>query len=284
MLKSNKLSVLLLLPVTLLFAETHITGDITGMTFESGGNPFIVEQDILIPAGNKAVIKEGCVFLFKPFTGLTVHGHLLVDGTQEQPVIFTSVNDGEYNTASEQLPNPFDWNGILVTRESGTVALKNFGLRFSVYGIKSQNSNIQIDNGLFRQNGQFHFTINDKIQFVQDNIAYSFAGSSDPAATKDKPKDPAAQSNGKPKKEVKKGVKILRFTSLGIGIAGVAVGGVFGVIAGVDKQNWDEIAGVNSDYDYAKYSGRFHNDITWTIVGASVGVLGFTGFGISFLF
>ncbi len=115
------------------------------------------------------------MFLFKPFTGLTVNGDLLVEGTQEHPVIFTSINDGEYNTAApKQLPNPFDWNGILVQRESGTVSLKNFSLRFSVYGIKSQVTDILIDNGLFRQNGQFHFTIRDKIQYVQDNIPFSY--------------------------------------------------------------------------------------------------------------
>ena len=50
---SLKSILLSLLFGAVLFAETHITGDITGMTFESGGNPYIVEQDILVPAGNK---------------------------------------------------------------------------------------------------------------------------------------------------------------------------------------------------------------------------------------
>jgi hypothetical protein len=287
MLKLNKLSFLLLLPAVAALAETHITGDITGMTFESGGNPYIVEQDVLIPAGSKAIIKEGCVFLFKPFTGLTVHGHLIIDGTQEHQVVFTSINDGEYNTASEQLPNPFDWNGILVTRESGTVSMKHFALRFSVYGIKSQNSNIQLENGLFRQNGQFHFTINDQIQFVQDNIAYSFAGSSDPAAPKEKPKVAGNPTTAKPKKITSTGVKIFRFTSLGFGLAGGALGATFGIKTAIDKAAWDAKADtkpVPDDYDYNKEEKKFFDNLTWTIVGSSVGILGLTGFGISFLF
>jgi hypothetical protein len=276
----RNLSTLLFFLTAAVFAETHITGDITGMTFESGGNPYIVEQDILIPTGNKAIIKEGCVFLFKPFTGLTVHGHLLVDGTQEQPVIFTSFNDGEYNTASEQLPNPFDWNGILVTRESGTVALKNFSLRFSVYGIKAQNTNIQIDNGLFRQNGQFHFTINDKIQFVQDNIAYSFSGS-DSTVIQDKPKQPLIQKQTGTKKESSTAVKIIRFSSLGIGIAGTVTGVALGIKTAVHLAEWN--AHIN-EWDYGKESKKHSGYQAGTIIASSVAALGFVGFGISFLF
>ncbi|MBN1601696.1 MAG: hypothetical protein JW915_08810 [Chitinispirillaceae bacterium] len=155
-------------------AATPVAGDISGMTFESSGNPHIVEQDLLISEGKKATIREGCVFLFKSFTGMNVFGDLLVEGTQEHPVAFTSINDREYNPQSEQLPNPFDWNGIFVSKESGNVSLKHFILRFSVYGIKSQNTHLVLDNGQFRQNGQFHFTLNDKIQNVQDNFPFSF--------------------------------------------------------------------------------------------------------------
>ena len=278
---SLKSILLSLLFGAVLFAETHITGDITGMTFESGGNPYIVEQDILVPAGNKAVIKEGCVFLFKPFTGLTVHGHLLVDGTQEQPVTFTSINDGEFNSASEQLPNPFDWNGILVSRESGTVALNNFNLRFSVYGIKSQNTNIQIDNGLFRQNGQFHFTINDKIQFVQDNIPYSYSGKSEAASTPDKPKQPNQTKQPGGKGESSKGVKIVRYSCLGVGIAGTVTGIIFGINTAIVYTKFN---GGDYDITYSAMKKKFYDNVTGTVIGSSFAVLGFTGFGITFLF
>lgn len=261
-----------------LFGETHITGDITEMTFESGGNPYIVEQDILIPEGNKVVIGEGCVFLFKPFTGLTVHGHLLVNGTQENPVVFTSQNDGEYNEGTEQLPNPFDWNGILVSRESGTVALKNFSLKFSVYGIKSQNTNIRIDNGIFRQNGQFHFTINDKIQLVQDNIAYSYNGTEEGDDKKvTKPPKP-------PKTEHKTSttVKVIRYTSLGIGVLGT----VFGIIYGVQTQEaYQDLMEYKNDINkYSTYKDSYLSKGRATIISSSIAVVGYAGFGISFLF
>ena len=275
MASSIKASLTVLLASAALSAETHITGDITGMTFESGGNPYIVEQDILIPSGNKAVIKEGCVFLFKPFTGLTVHGHLIIDGTAEQPVTFTSINDGEFNSASEQLPNPFDWNGILVTRESGTVVMKNFKLLFSVYGIKSQNVNIEIDNGTFRQNGQFHFTINDKIQFVQDNIPYTYHH--DDSKDSDKPEPPPQPAA----KATPRGVKIARFTCLGFGIAGAAAAVGFGINTAVVYTKFD--AG-NYDISYNGMRRLFYHNVTGTVIGGAVGVLGFTGFGLTFLY
>lgn len=267
------------------FAETHITGDITGMTFESSGNPFIVEQDILLPAESKAVIKDGCVFLFKPFTGLTIHGHLAVEGTVENPVIFSSVNDGEFNPSSEQLPNPFDWNGILLSRESGTVSIKNFGLRFSVYGIKSQNTNIILENGLFRQNGQFHFTINDKIQFVQDNIPYSYNGTLVEQDKKPaKPNQPDGKGvSGKPATSTTK--SIIRYSCLGIGLVGGICSAIFGVQALNDYSDLNDAStGVIETKYYDEYYNKFKKSQAIAIGTGIVGGLGLTGFVLTFVF
>lgn len=267
-------------------AETHITGDLTGMTFQSGGNPYIVEQDILIPAGSKAIIKEGCIFLFKPFTGLTIHGHLVVEGTQNQPVIFSSINDGEYNLKSEQLPNPFDWNGILVSRESGTVSLKNFALRFSVYGIKSQNTNIVIENGLFRQNGQFHFTINDKIQFVQDNIPFSYNGmqtneiQTTPSPSNVKPATPGITIE----KKASITRKIVRYTCLCIGIISSATTIYTGIELGKIHNDLQWASDNNLPVEYKTYHNRYLLMKNYTIAGGVITTLGFTGFGLTFVY
>jgi len=268
--------------ITFVRAETHITGDITGMTFESGGNPYIVEQDILIPAGSKAVIKEGCVFLFKPFTGLTVHGHLLVEGSVEQPVIFSSVNDGDYNQASEQLPNPFDWNGILISRESGTVTFKNFGLRYSVYGIKSQNQNIVIENGLFRQNGQFHFTINDKIQFVQDNIPYSYNGLQ---VTVDKPNPPPPPGGGTTSQPNNSSLtrNVIRYSSLAVGI-GCTIGSIYSGIEMFKSYQDMKYAKIDSVNKYSSYKKRYFQMRNTCIVTGIIAGLGYTGFGLTFVY
>jgi hypothetical protein len=267
------------------FAETRIKGDLTGMNLDESGNPYIVEQDIIVPDGQKVVIKEGCVFLFSPFTGLQVLGELKVEGAQDNPVVFTSIYDNQYNQESPQLPNPFDWNGLLVTRESGNVTINNFQLQYSVYGIKSQNPGIKIQNGIFKQNGQFHFTVMDKIQFVQDNISYSFNQQELDPGTGDLKNDKPKGSKGG-NKSSSKGVKIFRFVSLGVGAAGLVTGVFFGAqlpdaYDAVEKEAHPEDNRANS---YSNKVNEFNKKIAGTVIGGSVFVLGMTGFAISYAF
>jgi hypothetical protein len=267
-----------------IIAETRIKGDLTGMNLDESGNPFIIEQDIIVPNGQKVVIKEGCIFLFNPFTGLQVQGELKVEGSQEKPVIFTSIYDS-YNKESPQLPNPFDWNGILVARESGTVSFTNFELQYSVYGIKSQNPGIKIQNGVFKQNGQFHFTLMDKIQFVQDNISYTFnQQDADPGTGGE-----IGKGKGGSKTDTKsnsKGVKVFRFTSLGIGAAGLLVGAVFGAQLPGDMGYWRKTSDPNSPetVHFREAEKEYYKDVILTSVGGGIFVLGMACFGISFAF
>ena len=273
-------------------AETHLSGDIRSAALDSTGNPYIVDQDVVVPGGKNLVIHEGCVFLFKGFSGLNVSGHLTVAGTAKRPVVFTSLNDGDYNPKSEQLPNPFDWNGILVSHEASSASFENFQLRYSVYGIKSQNTAVTIQNGIFRQNGQFHFTINDKIQYVQDNIPYSYAGG-EPEKTSVAPKPTTAKMTEESKElktEKTDNTKtILRYSSLGVGVVGIVVGAIF-----LSKRSQ-----TLSDRDSPDFTKKYPNDplAKWnelnntangqaTVAGISfgLGALGFIGFGLTFVF
>lgn len=155
-------------------ARTELSGTIAGRTFTTDGNPHIVTDNLTVGAGGKTIIEEGCVFLFKPFTGLVVDGSLRVEGTLENPVVFTTIHDSAYGGTAEQLPNPFDWNGILITPNATDVKLSNFVLAYSVYGVKSQKETFVINNGTFRQNGQFHVTVSDKIKPVVDGMPYTY--------------------------------------------------------------------------------------------------------------
>jgi hypothetical protein len=174
----NKLFELIILcacimPVTM-FAQTNISGNIGGMTLERGGNPFIVSENVTIPAGKSVIILDSCIFLFKPFTGIIIEGTLDVKGTLENPVVFTSINNPAYNKNAPQTPDPFDWNGIIVETKAKKLKMTNFNLSYSVYGIKSKRDDIIISAGTFSNNGQFHFTIHDEIQPVSDNIPYNY--------------------------------------------------------------------------------------------------------------
>jgi hypothetical protein len=272
-------------------AETHVSGDIKSAALDSSGNPYIVDQDVVVPAGKKLTIREGCVFLFKGFTGLNVSGQLHVAGSAKHPVIFTSVNDGDFNPKSDQLPNPFDWNGILVAKESGGGLFENIQLRYSVYGIKSQSTNVSIQNGIFRQNGQFHFTVNEKIQYVQDNIPYSYSGAAgEPEKGVSQNLKTAADKTPEAKKaKTSNSTLVFRYTSLGVGIVGIAAGSVLlipwnGAKKDLDGLNKNPAQYPDPDAKWREITGNINGFGAGSVISYTLGLIGLIGFGVSFAF
>lgn len=161
------------------YGSTELSGSIGGRNLSAEDCPYIVVKDISVPEGERTTIGEGCQFFFAPFTGILVNGTLIVNGTQNQPVVFSSINDSLSPDRKELLPNPFDWNGFRVTPKAENVSLTHFILSYSVYGIKSQSKHLIIDNGTFRQNGQYHFTMIDRPMPIADGIPYSYQGDTD---------------------------------------------------------------------------------------------------------
>lgn len=156
------------------FAQITVSGDISGMELDSTGSPYIVKDDLIVETGKKTLIKPGCIFLFRPFTGILVKGSLEIAGKSEMPVVFTSINDSLYNKTFSQKPDLFDWNGITIENSAENVKLSNFIISYSVYGVKSKKDDITINRGIFRQNGQFNFTVNDRIEKVEYNVPFSY--------------------------------------------------------------------------------------------------------------
>ena len=200
-----------------LYSETSLSGILGNLTIERVGNPFVVTDNIVVPEGKTLTIAEGTILLFKPFTGLIVEGSLVVEGGFSNPVIFSTENDPKYNPASKQLPNPFDWNGILITPKAKHVKLTNFVLEYSVYGVKSQKEEFIISNGTFTRNGQFHVTVNDAIKNVVDDIPFNFG------------KEQAEKTGSKERKTIS-GAKATwrKPVGIGLGVTGLAAIGVGG--------------------------------------------------------
>jgi hypothetical protein len=153
-------------------ALTHIKGDVSEMTFKKSGNPYIVDDEIFVPADKILNIDRGCIFLFKTYTGLNIYGQLYVFGTFDEPVIFTSIYDKQYTLKAGRGPEPFDWNGIFFSKESKVNYMKEFIVSYSVYGIKSENPEFIIKGGVFKQNGQYNLTINDRFVLVANDIPF----------------------------------------------------------------------------------------------------------------
>jgi hypothetical protein len=155
-------------------ATTHIEGDISEMTFKKSDNPYIVDDEIFVPANKILNIDKGCIFLFKMYTGLNIFGQLYVFGTSDEPVVFTSIYDKQYTLKAERGPDSFDWNGIFFSKESKVNYMNEFMVSYSVYGIKSENPVFIIKSGVFKQNGQYNLTINDRFILIEDGIPFYF--------------------------------------------------------------------------------------------------------------
>lgn len=243
----------LLLLLCSISAETPLSGDIGGKTFEPAGNPYIVSDNILVQEGQTTTIMPGCVFLFQPFSGMIVDGDLVVKGTLEKPIVFTTIHDKAFNPNSEQLPNPFDWNGILVSKKSNRVIMGNFILTYSVYGLKSQKEAFIIENGTFKQNGQFHLTVNEQIKQVVEGLPYTYGEQY--------------------KKGDKAGVERVgnKPLAIAIGVTGLAAGAVGGLFF---KQFLDTRAGykdIRSDFD--EYYATRDRQATIAAIGGGVMVI-----------
>lgn len=277
----------ILLIINLLFLQvysTSLSGDISGIQFNDTSTPYIIENDIFIPEGKTVVLKEGVVFLFSQFTGLQVDGNLFVLGKENKHVIFSSVNDSEYMKKTNQPAAPFDWNGIIISTKSKNVELTNFILRYSVYGIKSQNPDISILNGTFYQNGQFHFTINDKIEPVNENSSFCY-NSFKIAEPEKKLNNSVIRGDNKPVVTKEPKNSRIKFLCLGIGCAGVIAGTVGGLTLNDSWQNLIESSQKPDKYKYySKAKSRYYGRVILTSGGALLAVLGFTGFVITLRF
>lgn len=155
-------------------AQTKINGPLKGITLTHSHSPYIIENNLTIEKDDTVRIEKGVILLFNPFTGLEVLGSLIVEGTQKEPVIFSSANDSRFNPGTENFAAAFDWNGISINIKSECVILHHVNICYSVYGIKSYNSNMVINNGTFTDNGQYNLVINGTIQNVTDGIPFTY--------------------------------------------------------------------------------------------------------------
>jgi hypothetical protein len=167
------------------------------------------------------------------------------------------------------------------------VSIKFASLSYSVYGIKSRNAGILIEQSVFKRNGQFNFTINEKIQPVTQDAPFTY----NPLKTREpvavaSPVDTAAPV--KPRQALSKhflSPRVIRYGSLGLGVLGVGTGAIF-IAKAFSYRNQRDQAG--SAPDPAKEYDRLDGlSKTSSLVGdlfLGVGAAGFIGFGLTFWF
>lgn len=136
------------------------------------GKPYLVTSTIVVDAGQKVKIEKGVILLFKNFTGLEVKGNIWVEGTSNEPVIFTSENNRVYNTKAPNEPAPFDWDGITLYYSGSNNVFEHCLIEYSLFGIKSETEKIVLKECSFDQNGNTDFTVSGQEQLI---TAFSYS-------------------------------------------------------------------------------------------------------------
>jgi len=117
-------------------AQSGGNGLIAGMTYQVLG-------DITVPAGETLTVPAGVQFRFPKNAKLNVNGSLVVQGTINSPVIFTS---------SEITPAMLDWHGIVVQSDANVIIdyaiieYANLGVQFLSGSNGTISNSILVDN------------------------------------------------------------------------------------------------------------------------------------------
>jgi hypothetical protein len=254
-------------------------------------SPYYVVADIYVPSGKVVEIEPGTVFLFKNFTGLHVQGVLNARGTLLKDVVFTSVNDNEYNVNSNLNPTPYDWNGIYIHKDGIGTDLEKVKICYSVKGILSDTKFIRISEAFFHDNGRANFTIEGETKPVIPDMPYSYNLSLKDAVVDGVPVKILMDPNGKVR-------NITRYTGLLFVLGGGSVAGYYTNETSVNLKDLEKksirLKSNSSLKDLQYLSGdslawvksrdRKNMSIRRMVAGYVALLLGLTAFSVSFSF
>jgi hypothetical protein len=244
-----------------------------------GARPYLVVGELSVPPGITVKIAEGTIFLFESFAGLRVQGRLLAQGTPNEPIVFTSTNDSEWNPAASVNAAPFDWNGIDIDDGAIGTELAECVIRYSVYGITSQTGCFALKNVHFSYNGKADCTIKGERRII-DAQPYSYRAP-EPVLVM----APVVRNKSTGFRTT------IRYTGLALAVAGCAAGSWALSEYPRAQKRFDEINTPGSggallytsaDWDAAKRTRD--RDLAALLLGWGAGVIGVAGIALTFTF
>lgn len=119
-------------------AQTPISGTLSG-TIPAG--VYHATGSLTIPAGTTVTLNAGVIIKLTGGQEVAVLGTLLANGTAQNPVIFTDLNDdsagGDTNGNGPSVGNPTAWRGMLFHPTAGASVLNRVDVRYGGHGYVS---------------------------------------------------------------------------------------------------------------------------------------------------
>ncbi|MFP4165276.1 MAG: hypothetical protein ACLFQB_13990 [Chitinispirillaceae bacterium] len=151
-------------------AYEYISGEMSG-TYPA--KDYFVTGTIYVQRNQTLTFEAGSRLFFEQFSGITVLGALVLDGTIDNPILLTSKKERPDRLPNE-VPESFDWNGIEGHEDAKLLGLRNVKLYHSVFGlnIKSEATKISLENVEFFNNGYASLVRDGKMVSVQPGVPF----------------------------------------------------------------------------------------------------------------
>lgn len=136
---------------------------ITGYTPLTSGIPYQALGNVRVESGATLSISAGVVLQFSSSMELLIEGTLDVNGTPQNPVIFTS---------SSLVPSAGDWSGIILDEFSTNNIIDGAIVEYAITGIdvKATSNNTLITNSVIRINNTYGINFNLAGGTVSNNV------------------------------------------------------------------------------------------------------------------
>ncbi|WP_455223189.1 S8 family serine peptidase [Kaarinaea lacus] len=115
----------------------YVTKDIT----LKANSDYHVISDLIVNPGATITIEEGAHITFDSNARLKIEGGLVISGTEENPVTFTS---------SSANPTPGNWYGIYISNSAVTSEIRHVVVEWSNWGIFVEGSDVSISDSIVR--------------------------------------------------------------------------------------------------------------------------------------